>query len=121
MKQTPCEFLMWNVLPVIRREFARNLIDVFNLSQKEAAEKLGATPAAVSQYLSGKRGKMEIKDDFVLQEIKKSSERIFKYGDKVVVPETCRICKLMRDRGLFSSICEVCEEEIDSDSGTEDK
>lgn len=116
MKQTPCEFLMWYVLPVIRREFARNLIDIFNLSQKETAEKLGATPAAISQYLSGKRGKLEIKDDIVLQEIRKSSERIFKYGDEVVVSETCRICRLMRDRDLFSSICEICEEEIDPES-----
>ena len=115
MRQTPCEFLMWNILPVIRREFARNLIDVFNLSQKDAAEKLGATPAAVSQYLSGKRGKMEIKDEFIIQEIRKSSERIFKYGEKVVVSETCRICKLMRDKGLFSSICEVCGEDANND------
>ena len=60
MKQTPCEYMMWNGLPVIRKEIAESMINNFGLNQKEAAKKLGVTPAAVCQYLSKKRGKIKI-------------------------------------------------------------
>ena len=46
---------MWSGLPVIRKGFAESMINDFGLSQKEAAEKLGITPAAVCQYLSNKQ------------------------------------------------------------------
>ena len=56
MQQTDCEFLIWNGLPVIRREIAECMINDFGLTQKETAQKLGITPAAVCQYVSKKRG-----------------------------------------------------------------
>ena len=40
MKSTPCEFMKWNGLPVIRREIAESMINKFGLSQKDAALKL---------------------------------------------------------------------------------
>jgi len=55
--KTPCELIVWYVLPAIRREFARVLVKEFNLTQREAARKLGVTESAVSQYLKSKRGK----------------------------------------------------------------
>ena len=58
MRRTPCEYIMWNGLPVIRKEIAESMINNFGLNQKEAAEKLGVTPAAVCQYISKKRGKI---------------------------------------------------------------
>jgi len=51
--------MKWNGLPVIRREIAESMINKFGLSQKEAALKLGVTPAAVCQYISKKRGKIK--------------------------------------------------------------
>ena len=101
MQQTDCEFLIWNGLPVIRREIAECMINKFGLSQKETAQKLGITPAAVCQYVSKKRGKNDITDDIFLKEIKISAERIVKDGDRVVIKETCRICKIMRNNGCF--------------------
>ena len=62
MKGTPCEYMMWNGLPVIRKEIAESMINNFGLNQKEAAKNLGVTPAAVCQYLSKKRGKIKIVD-----------------------------------------------------------
>lgn len=108
MKQTPCEFMMWNGLPVIRREIATSLINEYNLNQKQTAEKLGVTPAAVSQYVSGKRGKVKIIDEKILKEINISAKRIIEKGETAVVGETCRICKIMRKGGLFSFYCDVC-------------
>ena len=76
MKRTPCEYMMWNGLPVIRKEIAESLISDYGLNQKETAQKLGVTPAAVCQYLSKKRGKIKIIDEEILTEINKSAKRI---------------------------------------------
>ena len=62
--------MMWNGLPVIRKEIAESMINDFGLSQKETAEKLGITPAAVCQYLSKKRGRIDISDKMILEEVK---------------------------------------------------
>jgi len=80
---------------VIRKEIAESMINNFDLNQKEAAKKLGVTPAAVSQYFSKKRGKFKITDKEILEEIKISAERIILQENMVVIPETCRICRLL--------------------------
>ncbi len=109
MKPTPCEYMMWNGLPVIRKEIAESMINNHGLNQKETAKKLGVTPAAICQYLSKKRGKIKIVDEYILKEIDKSAERIIKNeGANVVVPETCRICKILISRGIFPFSCESC-------------
>ena len=111
MKRTTCEHMMWNGLPVIRREIAESMINNFGLTQKETAAKLGLTPAAVCQYVSKKRGRMEIADEKVLLEIKISAERIIANGSDNVIPETCRICKMLRSTHAFPGFCNVCDEE----------
>ena len=110
MKRTTCEFMMWNGLPVIRREIADSMINYFGLTQKEAAEKLGITPAAVCQYVSKKRGRLDIKDEHILIEIKTSAERIINNGKDNVIPETCRICKILRASKNFSLVCKSCDD-----------
>ena len=110
MKRTTCEFMMWNGLPVIRREIADSMINDFGLSQKETAEKLGITPAAVCQYVSGKRGRLEITDEHILIEIQASAERIINNGNENVLSETCRICKILRASKKFSLICKSCDD-----------
>ena len=101
---------MWSGLPVIRKGFAESMINDFGLSQKEAAEKLGITPAAVCQYVSKKRGKLEISDEFVLKEIKTSAGNIIENGGRVVLSETCRICKPLRSSHQVSLFCLSCDE-----------
>jgi len=111
MKQTPCEYMMWNGLPVIRKEIAESMINNFGLNQKEAAKKLGVTPAAVCQYLSKKRGKIKIVDKDVLIEINRSAERIIQQDDGAVISETCRICKILMAKAIFPLACASCPEE----------
>ena len=60
--KTPCEIIVWQILPVIRKEFAKSLIENHKLTQRKVAEKLGITEAAVSRYLSKKRGDKEVID-----------------------------------------------------------
>lgn len=109
MKSTPCEFMKWNGLPVIRREIAESMINKFGLTQKETAIKLGLTPAAICQYISKKRGKIKIIDEKILKEIDKSAQIIIQKGSNSTAIETCRICKIMRNEGLFQFFCDTCE------------
>ena len=109
MKRTTCEFMMWNGLPVIRREIAESMINDYGLSQKETAEKLGITPAAVCQYVSRKRGRLKITDENVLKEINKSAMNIINNGNDNVITETCRICKLLRHKDIFNGFCQSCD------------
>ena len=101
MKRTPCEYVLWNLLPSVRHEIAISMINDFGLNQKEAAAKLGITPAAVCMYLSEKRGKSNIKDETILKEIKKSAENIIKDENIDPIEETCRLCKIIKSKGLF--------------------
>ena len=106
MKQTPCEYMMWNGLPVIRKEIAESMVKKYGLSQKEAAKNLGVTPAAVCQYLSRKRGKIKIVNREILIEIDRSAEKIIQNKKEIVISETCRICKILMKKGIFQLSCE---------------
>ena len=101
MLRTICEHVVWNGLPVIRKEIAFSMIKDYGLSQKETAEKLEITPAAVCQYLSKKRGKPHIFNYDILSEIKISAKNIINNDNDHINSETCRICKLIRN-------CEDC-------------
>jgi predicted transcriptional regulator len=102
--------MMWNGLPVIRKGIAESMINDYGLSQKEAAEKLGITPAAVCQYISKKRGRIEIEDGQILNELKVSAQTIIENGGDHVLKETCRICKIMRGSKTFDLFCPGCDE-----------
>jgi predicted transcriptional regulator len=96
-----CEESVWFVLPLIRKEFARCLIEDHGLTQRKAAEKLGITEAAVSQYISKKRGDFKLTDKTIQREIKTSTARIVAGDLAVMKVETCRICHLLHSRGIF--------------------
>ncbi len=98
MQRTPCEYMIWNRIPAIRKELAEALIKQFGLSQREAAEKLGLTPAAICQYLSKKRGKTDIFDDTIIEEITISAQRIMQNNGSTVIVETCRICQIVQKK-----------------------
>jgi len=54
--QPPCEIIVKHVLPTIRAMIAKELIEKHNLTQVEAAKRLGISQAAISWYLAKKRG-----------------------------------------------------------------
>jgi predicted transcriptional regulator len=94
--------MMWNGLPAIRKEIAECMINDFGLNQKETAKKMGITPAAICQYVSNKRGRENITDEYILKEIKKAAQNIIENGNDYFIQETCRICRIMRSMNLFS-------------------
>jgi predicted transcriptional regulator len=109
MKRVPCEYMIWNGLPLIRKEIAESLMTNFGLNQKETAEKLGITPAAVCQYVSHKRGNQTIEDEELVKEIKLSAQRILNNPNDALVHETCRICKIFMAKGIFPPGCNSCQ------------
>jgi predicted transcriptional regulator len=106
--KSPCEVIVWDVLPSIRAAIADELVKK-GLSQKEVSRLLGITPPAVSQYVSKKRG---CNIQFA-EEPKKSIERL---ADDLIqgrvenlTDRICDICKSVRedDTACVSSKCQV--------------
>ena len=112
MSQTPCEYIVWNVLPIIRKEIALIMINDYGLSKTETAKKLGISQAAISQYLSGKRAKMNVINKQILKEINRSTKKIIQLGDEVLVSETCKLCKIISTKNLFPLINKGDDREI---------
>ncbi|BAN90014.1 transcriptional regulator [Aeropyrum camini] len=54
--ELPCEYAAKNIFPSIRASIAKILVEEYKMSKYSVAKMLGATPAAVSYYISGKRG-----------------------------------------------------------------
>jgi hypothetical protein len=54
-----CDELVRKMLPSMRAEMVSRLVSGRGLSQSEAARRLGVTRAAISQYVSRKRGNSE--------------------------------------------------------------
>ena len=50
-----CETIGKYVLPVFRSLVAKELVNIYHLTQVEAAKKLKTTQAAISQYINSKR------------------------------------------------------------------
>ncbi|MCX8173775.1 MAG: transcriptional regulator [Thermoplasmata archaeon] len=95
MKKVPCEDAVWEILPAIRRELAISLVKERALSQREAAKILGLTEAAVSQYISSKRGgKLDLPPE-VMPEIKRAADIII-LNEARTTHELCRICTLVQ-------------------------
>jgi hypothetical protein len=98
--KSPCELVVWYVLPTIKSELAAELINR-NMSQKDVASTLGLTEAAVSQYVKGKRGgKIQLKEG-AKKAIAKLADGIVS-GQKInLITEVCRVCgKVKADRTL---------------------
>ena len=56
MKQNYQEIEVWYILPTIRREIVKGLLDR-GLSQNEIAKRLALRKSTISQYVHNKRGK----------------------------------------------------------------
>jgi predicted transcriptional regulator len=100
----PCQIIIWQVLPVIRKEFAKSLVTQYGFTHRKAAIILGLTEAAVSRYFSGKRGNIDLSNKTILKEINNSASKIAKGNKKIVIQETCRICNLLKSSKFIENI-----------------
>lgn len=114
--QHPIEIEYWYVLPTIRREIATSLKKRGNLRQKEVADILGITEAAVSQYIKGTRGVLELENgdlmiipDWLLNQISKSTDKILKSqsdNHNTFLKEINRLMTIIRENPR-DFLCEV--------------
>jgi len=95
MRKTPCEEKIYEILPMLRKQLVCALIKEYGLTQSQAAQKMGLTPAAISQYQCKKRAHQTISDQTMLAEIKKSADLIYENGEDIVAQELCRLCKII--------------------------
>jgi len=105
MQKTPCEMVRWQIIPSIRRELAWYLVNDYSLSHVQVAKKLGLTPAAICQYLHGKRGATSFNENIKL-EIAYSAAQIMREGPKATQQEICRICLLIQKEPKHQKINE---------------
>ncbi len=106
--KSPCEQIVWDVLPSIRAATAEELIKR-GISQKEVSRMLGITPPAVSQYLSKKRGyNIEFRED-IRQAIGILADDLIKEDIKGadLVKRICSICRMLQedDTACISTRC----------------
>lgn len=118
MEQMPQEIMVWSILPAIRRELSKTLVNEHHITQKEVASLLGVTEAAVSQYLKSKRAKDVTFDGKVMKKIRKAAKEIIK-DKSALIGEIQKICnsidvKLMvcdvhkKNSKCVSDNCDIC-------------
>jgi uncharacterized protein len=93
-----CDTMVRSLLPPMRAEMVSRLVQKQGLSQSDAAKRLGVTRAAVSQYLSKKRGAGEVEISTELDAI------IDRWALAVVTGESdvnlCDVCQCARKKNL---------------------
>ena len=110
--KTPCELVVWYVLPMIRRGLADELIDHHSLRQVDVARRFGVTDSAVSIYRNRSR-----KRDYNDRVVKTKQYFDLKYeyeGGAIrimngipVQTVVCEICTNIRQSGLLDLINEL--------------
>jgi hypothetical protein len=107
--KAPCEVIVWDILPVIRKELAKTLIEKHGFTQRKAAAQLGLTEATVSRYISGKRGQTDLLKNLngkFTKTLNAAAENIVKGDTQTVILETCRLCHLLQDAGALGHVAE---------------
>ena len=102
----PCEVVVWQILPLIRRELARELVEKHGMKQAEVAKIFGVTNAAISQYLNGKRGGEYSNAPMYSRFIDEvgASARSVAADPSCYGPELCRMCEVVKHIGLLALI-----------------
>ncbi len=112
----PQEIEVWYVLPKIRGELAKELKKQ-GLNQRQVAEKLGITPAAVSQYMHHKRGEEIVFTPEIMTAVQCAATRIFNGGQPIeqlhhilyLIRQTKLLCEIHRKQfGFEDEHCDVC-------------
>jgi len=113
--KTTCEIMVQKVLPAIRAEIARVMFFEHRCTQQEIADILCLSRAAVSQYMSEKRGAEVDFPEEVRAEVRKFSVRLLKGMDqKDQVEGMCNICRFVQRSGWFdknipeAGLCILC-------------
>jgi len=98
---TSCESIARHILPLYRSFVAKELIDNYDYTQVKAAKKLGTTQAAISQYMTSKRGHKGIPNyEEVMPSIQNAAIEVAK---RIATTE-------MSPEEFSASFCDLCME-----------
>ncbi len=108
MKRPHCEVMIKTTIPLIRACLAHILTKECGISIYHASKMLGVTPAAISNYLSNKRSRVDavmkaLKDDTLGKEMRKWASEIIK-GNVEAGDVICILCRKYGD--IFRKIAE---------------
>ena len=104
MYSLPQEIEVWYIIPAIRRELAYIIVKKRKLKQSKAAELLGTTEAAVSQYLHKKRAK-SLKFPKDMQKYLEDSADIIIKDNKRAVSEILKLVNITKQHGISCDVC----------------
>lgn len=104
MYSLPQEIEVWYIIPAVRRELARVLVEKHELTLEKAGGIIGVTKAAVSQYLKNKRASLFKIPTKIKKEIEKSAEIVVK-DNNLAVREMMRILQEIKK---IKCSCEIC-------------
>ena len=99
-----CETIFDDTLPAVRAIITNEMIQNYGMNQLEIAEKLGITQPAVSQYLSGLRGKrirQLMSSKQLMDWIKLLTAEIVNDNAKLY-EKVCEICAVTRGHDMYS-------------------
>lgn len=91
-----CEVSSRRILPAIRKEIVLGLVEAGE-KQKDVAEALDLTPAAVTQYIKGKRGKRLELTDGEKDDVNKLVRKVLE-GGELRHKDICRLCEKINSR-----------------------
>tara|TARA_B100000953_G_C17986320_1_gene410668 strand:+ start:761 stop:1174 length:414 start_codon:yes stop_codon:yes gene_type:complete len=110
----PQEIEVWYIMPAIRKELCNILLDKYGFNQKEIANFLNITEAAVSQYKKEKRGQHVKLPESVLSEVNISAKKILN-EESTVFRETQNILNHIRDTSTICDIHKMMDDSVESD------
>ena len=101
----PCEIVVWYVIPAIRSELAKELLNL-GMKQKDVSELMDITQPAVSQYITDKRGSgVKLQDD--VRKMVRDFARELAVGKATkadLIPRTCSICRNVKTSDVLEQL-----------------
>ncbi len=108
MVKQPCEIIVNYILPSVRAQLSKELVQLGN-SQRQVSKILDITPAAVSQYISGKRGYALDFSEESSNMIKEIAKEIYEDNDVDIGKEVCNLCSYLWNDYTFEQLEEQFE------------
>lgn len=109
----PCLIVIYYVLPAIRAIIVQKLIEEYNLREIDVAIRTGITPAAITQYMKGKRGSSLVRaitqSERAMKIISDITECLGKKETSIdiILNKLCEVCHIIRSEGLICDIHQV--------------
>lgn len=101
----PCEIVVWYVIPAIRSELAKELLNL-GMKQKDVSELMDITQPAVSQYITDKRGSGVKLPDNVRKMVRDFAGELYEgTADKSdLISRVCVICKHVKTEDVIDQL-----------------